>query len=262
MFVLDITPEQCERVQEELKEIISRSPDPDISILLEQLEISSCSSSHATQVEYSRSTSPDAHTNKKRVMSPSSPTTHTSKKRALGTRNDSGRHHHRKAVVTPFFQQPLHSANQHYDFDNESELSSLSSSGSDTALLSDKSESRSESDAESGTQWESKTDKPRPPAKAREPKQNSWEEVDNVLEITDAAANVLQSLATIGDEANLSRLLALKDEFSLQGAQIAEPATITLAYLVKRARSSDVQMVRQKFKHIVDLMQLSVWLDQ
>ena len=131
-------------------------------------------------------------------------------------------------------------------------------------LSSDESEPRLESGAESDAQRESETNnvKPRRRAKARAPKPNSWEEVDNVLEITEAAANVLHSLAAVRDDANMSRLLALKNQLSLQGAQIAEPAMITLAYLVKRAWSSDVGMVIQKFKHIVDLMQLSVWLDQ
>ena len=315
MFTLDLTPEQCERVQRKLREILRQSPDPDISLLLELLEVSS----------RSRWKSSDTHLGKKRIAPDADDSGSDSRyprkmkevNRARNTRNDGRRRRHRAAVVrptentfryvsvvedraestigteshmhgrsitdvdrgcsliysqqggipplvTPPFQPPLSTANQHYDFEDGSELSSLSSSGSDTMLSSDESEPRLESGAESDAQRESETNnvKPRRRAKARAPKPNSWEEVDNVLEITEAAANVLHSLAAVRDDANMSRLLVLKDQFSLQGAQIAEPATITLAYLVKRARSSDVGMVIQKFKHIVDLMQLSVWLDQ
>jgi hypothetical protein len=93
-------------------------------------------------------------------------------------------------------------------------------------------------------------------------KEPSWQQVDKVLDITEPAALVLQALAAIGQEGNASRLLVLKEKLSLQHTQTAEPATITLPYLVRRARSSDLGMVQHRFNHIMDLVHLCLWLDQ
>jgi hypothetical protein len=68
MFTVDITPEQFEHIRQKLRRNLLQSPDPDISLLLQQLE-KSCDPSRITQAKgYSFSPSYNAPQSKKRAM--------------------------------------------------------------------------------------------------------------------------------------------------------------------------------------------------
>jgi hypothetical protein len=86
--------------------------------------------------------------------------------------------------------------------------------------------------------------------------------VDDVRKITDDAARFLQKIACIADQANMNRLLALKDILSGQTQLPDDPDMITLPLLVKRCEQSELMVAESKFKHMVNLMQLTLWLEQ
>ena len=99
-------------------------------------------------------------------------------------------------------------------------------------------------------------------AKTKQKKLQSWETVDDIRVITDGASMLLQVIAGIGDQSNARRLLSLKDILSGQTQGHDSPETISLALLVKRCEQSELMVAESKFKHMVNLMQLSLWLDQ
>lgn len=300
MLTVDITPEQCEHIQQKLRQILLRSPDADISLLLEQLEISSRTPSQVTQVD---SVTQPASSNglasynslrsKKRVMPDTEdasgeseiPRKITKPNDARNTRNDGRRRDQRnthiegndgRSIATvdhglpatiPIAQPLIRPVINSYGFEDDSELSSLSSCESNAASPPTESDTESEAETVAKDVLTLKGSAPMNPkpqrrAKARGRKLNSWEMVEDVREITEPAAKLLQALAGIGDEVMMSRLLALKDKLSSPMPEPTEPATITLPLLVKRTRNSEAKMVEHKFKHMVDLMQLSIWLNQ
>jgi hypothetical protein len=99
-------------------------------------------------------------------------------------------------------------------------------------------------------------------AKTKQTKLQSWEKVDDVRVITEGASKLLQLIAGIGDQANTTRLLALMDILSGQAQGPDSPETISLPLLVKRCEQSELMVAESKFKHMINLMQLSLWLDQ
>ena len=98
--------------------------------------------------------------------------------------------------------------------------------------------------------------------KTKGKKQQSWETATDFRIITNKAYALLQLIAGIGDQFNMKRLLALKDRLSGQTQEPDDPQTISLEVLVNRCEQSELMVAEAKFKHMLNLMQLSLWLDQ
>jgi hypothetical protein len=99
-------------------------------------------------------------------------------------------------------------------------------------------------------------------AKTQQKKLESWEVVKDVRVISEGASRLLQLIAGIGDQTNATRLLALRDILSGQTHGPDTPETLTLSLLVQRCEESELAVAECKFKHMVNLMQLSLWLNQ
>jgi hypothetical protein len=160
-------------------------------------------------------------------------------------------------------QAPFPSGANCYGWDEDSDLSSLPSDyewDEDSDLSSLPSDSEEEETSMGDT---ANHQKPRRRmAKTKQTKLQSWETVDDVRVISEGASKLLQLIAGIGDQSNTTRLLALKDMLSGQTQGPDSPETISLPLLVKRCEQSELLVAESKFKHMVNLMQLSLWLDQ
>jgi hypothetical protein len=89
-----------------------------------------------------------------------------------------------------------------------------------------------------------------------------WQTIDDIRKLTDQGALLLQGIFSIADPSNQIRLEGIKDILAGEGLQPDNPDTLTLEVLVKRCEQSDVAVASAKFRHMVNLMQLSLWLDQ
>jgi hypothetical protein len=142
--------------------------------------------------------------------------------------------------------------------DDESEQSSLTNDESELSSLPDKS-------AEEETLVEDvpRTQNPRRRMpKTKQTKEPIWLVVDDVRVMTKKASKLVQKLAAIDDQANMTRLLKLRDKLSGQTHVPDTQETLTLEMLVLRCEQSALSVAESKFKHMVNLMQLSLWLDQ
>ena len=283
MPAIDIPSERCQQIQQKLRNILQSSPDPDIDWLLETID-SACFAVVSTRSKRKRTASESSETvgygqeGAKPTVKARGHNAHNrrsdGRKRGLG---DDARHKDSTATADERGGATSNqgSVNEHgqpvrdtevvnhrgliaaklcsemganiYGWDNDSELSSVPS----------------DSDAEDPTTADfSHHQKPRrqiAKVNGKEPK--LWETVDDVRKLTDKAAILLQSIAQISDRSNMSRLVALKEILSSQVVEPEEPTMITLPVLLQRCERSDLKVVESQFKHMVNLMRLSLWLD-
>lgn len=255
MPTLHIPLDRCLRLQDKLRDILLSYADRDINQLLEDIN-TAC-------VAVSAETEPNRPQRLKRTpacVDTASPSKRSRNTDARNTRNDGRKRstysNTRDANANEIDLASRSSAKRHtdidagnsgaftncYGWDDDSDLSSLpSDSGGDTT--------------------EHQIPRRRVP-KAKSKKQQSWEVVDDVRVITEDASTLLQTIAGIGDQTNTKRLLALKDILSGQTQEPDDPKTISLEVLVKRCDQSELMVAESKFRHMVNLMQLSLWLDQ
>jgi hypothetical protein len=97
--------------------------------------------------------------------------------------------------------------------------------------------------------------------RSRKPRPKVWETVDDVRQLTRNASRVLQSLASVAEREKMAQLIALRDSLSAQ-SELKEPDPTCLPFLVKRCVHFEGKVVEDKFKHMISLIQLSLWLNQ
>jgi hypothetical protein len=262
MPTLHIPLERCLRIQEKLRDILQTHADRDLNQLLDDIK-TAC-------ITVSAETEPNRPQRIKRTAPDGADTADASKKirntDIRNTRNDGRkrstysktRDAHTHEVELEFQS----SAKRHtdinagnsgtaancYGWDDDSDLSSLPSDSD-------------EEETSMGDTAEHQKPRRRIP-KTKGQKQQSWEVVDDVRIITEDASALLQLIAGIGDQTNTKRLLALKDMLSGQSQEPDDPNTMSLEVLVNRCEQSELMVAESKFKHMVNLMQLSLWLDQ
>jgi hypothetical protein len=291
MPTIDITVDRCVRLQQKLRNILLSQADADIESLLD--DINAAYSNVLSSSEVNR---PQRNKRTASHDADADDTSHANKASKLNrnvdvrnTRNDGRKRRTGNTVVhnsstintpdirglerrepdrgaettsTPPLTEPsdplshvatrshaslINEANC-YGWDDDSDLSSLTS----------------ESDEEEPPMRDTANHQSprRRTTKTKQKKLQSWEMVDDVRVISESASKLLQLIAGIGDQSNATCLLALKDILSGQSPVPDSPETISLPLLVKQCEQSELMVAESKFKHMVNLMQLSLWLDQ
>jgi hypothetical protein len=292
MPVFDIPLERCHKLQQTLREILLRSPDPHLALLLQDIDAACLPSSidghqikkrtASQDLELSTATSRTRKVTKFIAATQTRNTRNDSRKRGRGSNAGAGpftvyeheadqiRYSQRQGDVTGVHDRHREKAldtdgvssrtNDDDDLQDDSDLTPLSSD-TDTDALTEMSTS-ADSNTETQTFKRIASKAKQVKKSVRQPKGKPWEIVQDIRELTEKAAKVLQSLASIGEQANFALLLALKERLSCTTPENQEPKVVTLQYLVNRCHDLEVKEVEHKFMHIVALMQLSLWLDQ
>lgn len=133
------------------------------------------------------------------------------------------------------------------DIGESSSLPSLSEDGEDASAV----ESAHEEPAEANQQN----------TKGKKSKDKVWTRVANVRDITPKASEVLHSLTSIAEKQKFEKLMDLKNFLSAT-SEIQPPPLTTLHSLVKRCVHFESKVVDAKFRHLVSLVQLTLWFNQ
>jgi hypothetical protein len=150
-------------------------------------------------------------------------------------------------------------ANELSSLTDESDSSALSGIGKSSSLSSLSEEDEDAFAVESAP--EQPTEANQPNTKNNKSKAKVWTRVANVRDVTPKASEVLHSLASIAEKQKFQKLLDLKNFLSAT-SEIQPPPLTTLHSLVKRCVHFESKVVDAKFRHLVSLVQLTLWFNQ